>query len=260
MAHFDPAQALDPQLAELRTAIRAAPGQASLRVYLFQLLAVQGQWQKALDALQMAAQLDDKAQPMARAYREAIRCEVLRAEVFAGRRSPNILGEPPPWVGLLVEALRLLGHGDAAAAAALRAQAFDQAPTSAGSLNGEPFEWIADADSRLGPLCELLANGSYYWVPFAAIRSIGFEKPQDLRDLVWSACEITLLGGGTLAGFVPTRYPGSEAGADDLRLARRTEWTDLGDGHASGLGQRMWLADGDQHALLDVRRLQFDAR
>ena len=259
MARFDPARPLDQQLAELRAAIRAAPGQASLRVYLFQLLAVLGQWQKSLDALQMAAQLDDKAQPMARAYREAIRCEVLRAEVFAGRRSPNILGEPPPWMGLLVEALRLLGSGDAAAAAALREQAFEQAPESAGRLNDEPFEWIADADSRLGPVCELLANGNYYWLPFSAISRIGFEAPQDLRDFVWAACEVTLVGGGTLAGFIPTRYPGSEAGDDGLRLARRTEWTDLGNGHASGLGQRMWLADGDEHALLDVRRLQFDA-
>ncbi|MCA0243831.1 MAG: virulence protein SciE type [Proteobacteria bacterium] len=259
MARFDPSRPLDEQLAELRAAIRAAPGQASLRVYLFQLLAVMGQWQKSLDALQMAAQLDDKAQPMARAYREAIRCEVLRAEVFAGRRSPNILGEPPAWMGLLVEALRLLGNGDAAAAAALRAQAFEQAPESAGRLNDEPFEWIADADSRLGPVCELLANGNYYWLPFAAIARIGFEAPQDLRDFVWAACEVTLVGGGTLAGFIPARYPGSEAGDDALRLARRTEWTDLGDGHASGLGQRMWLADGDEQALLDVRRLQLGA-
>lgn len=260
MARFDPTRPLNAQLDELKAAIRAAPGQASLRVYLFQLLAVMGQWQKSLDALQVAAQLDDKAAPMARAYREAIRCEVLRAEVFAGRRSPNILGEPPAWMGLLVEALRLLGSGDAAGAATLRAQAFDAAPESPGRLNDEPFGWIADADSRLGPVCELLANGNYYWVPFTAVRHIGFEKPQDLRDFVWAACEVTLTSGGTLAGFIPTRYPGSEAANDDgLRLARRTDWTDLGNDHAGGLGQRMWLTDGDEVALLDVRRLAFDA-
>lgn len=259
MARFDPTRALEQQLAELKGEIRAAPAQASLRIYLFQLLAVMGQWRKALEALQLAAQLDAKAQPMARTYREAIACEMLRAEVFAGRRSPSILGEPPPWMGLLIQALQLLGQGDAQAAASLRAQAFEQAPTNGGTLDDEAFEWIADADSRLGPVCELLVKGSYYWVPFAAIRSIGFEKPQDLRDFVWTACEVTLSSGGTLAGFIPTRYPGSEEAADGLRLARRTEWTDLGDGHASGLGQRLWLADGEDHALLDVRRLQIDA-
>jgi type VI secretion system protein ImpE len=260
MARFDPTRPLNEQLDELKTAIRAAPGQAALRVYLFQLLAVMGQWQKSLDALQAAAQLDDKAAPMARAYREAIRCEVLRAEVFAGRRSPNILGEPPSWMGWLVEALRRLGQGDAAGAATLRAQAFDDAPETPGRLNDEPFEWIADADSRLGPVCELLANGNYYWVPFSAIRNIGFEKPQDLRDFVWAACEVTLTAGGTLAGFIPTRYAGSEATSDDgLRLAQRTDWTDLDNGHACGLGQRMWLTDGSETALLDVRRLSFEA-
>ncbi|ODU08351.1 MAG: virulence protein SciE type [Rubrivivax sp. SCN 71-131] len=259
MVRFDPNRALDPQLVALKSEIRAAPAEASLRVYLFQLLAVMGQWRKSLEALQLAAQLDPKAQPMARTYREAIACEMLRADVFAGRRSPSILGEPPPWMGLLTQALERLGKGDAGAAAALRSQAFEQAPTSSGTLDDEPFEWIADADSRLGPVCELLVKGSYYWVPFAAIRSIGFEKPQDLRDFVWTACEVTLTSGGTLAGFVPTRYPGSETAADSLRLARRTEWTDLGGEHASGLGQRVWLADGDDHALLDARRLQLDA-
>ncbi|HNT39597.1 MAG TPA: type VI secretion system accessory protein TagJ [Rubrivivax sp.] len=259
MARFDPTRALEQQLAELKGEIRAAPAQASLRIYLFQLLAVMGQWRKALEALQLAAQLDPKAQPMARTYREAIACEMLRADVFAGRRSPSILGEPPPWMGLLTQALVKLGKGDAATAAALRAEAFEQAPTSSGRLDDEPFEWIADADSRLGPVCELLVKGSYYWLPFASIRNIGFEKPQDLRDFVWTACEVTLSSGGTLAGFIPTRYPGSEEAADGLRLARRTEWTDLGDGHASGLGQRLWLADGEDHALLDVRRLQIDA-
>lgn len=259
MVRFDPTRALDLQLGELKNAIRAAPAEASLRVYLFQLLAVMGQWRKALEALQLAAQLDDKAQPMARTYREAIACEMLRAEVFAGRRSPSILGEPPPWMGLLTQALQQLGQGDAAAAAALREQAFEQAPTSGGRLNDEAFAWIADADSRLGPVCELLVKGNYYWVPFAAIRSIGFEKPQDLRDFVWTACEVTLVSGGTLAGFIPTRYPGSEDAADALRLARRSEWRELGDGHASGLGQRVWLVDGEDRALLDVRRLQIDA-
>ena len=31
---------------------------------------------------------------MVQTYREALRCEVHRAEVFAGRKSPLILGEP----------------------------------------------------------------------------------------------------------------------------------------------------------------------
>ena len=159
-------------------------------------------------------------------------------------------------MGWLVDATQRLASGDAAAAAELRAQAFDAAPATAGQLNGEPFEWLADSDSRLGPVCELLVNGAYYWVPFASVKQINFEKPQDLRDFVWAACEVTLVNGGSMSGFIPTRYVGSErSGNDALRLARGTEWTELGADHVAGLGQRMWLTDASEHALLDVRRL-----
>ena len=45
---------------------------------------------------------------MVHAYREAIRCEVLRTEIFAGRRKPLIFGEPPHWMAWLLESLRLM--------------------------------------------------------------------------------------------------------------------------------------------------------
>jgi type VI secretion system protein ImpE len=259
MLKFSHQRPLDEQLAELKEAIRSEPGKLALRVYYFQFLAVLGDWQKSLEQLQLCAQLDIKATPMAKAYREAIQCEVFREEVFAGRKIPNILGEPAPWIGWLVDAMKRLAEGDATAAAELRAQAFDAAPTTSGQINDQNFEWVADSDSRLGPVCELLANGTYYWVPFSSIKQINFEKPQDLRDFVWAACEITLVSGGSMPGFIPTRYVGSaQSGNDSLRLARGTEWSDLYADHVAGIGQRMWLTDSAEYALLDVRRLTLD--
>ncbi|AVS61550.1 virulence protein SciE type [Paracidovorax avenae] len=255
--NFDFKRPLDRQLAELKDAIRAKPQDASLRVFYFQVLAVYGEWQKALDQLQICAQLDRKAEAMARAYREVILCEVARRDVFAGKRTPNIVGEPPEWLGWMVEGLQCLAGGRTAQAAELRAAAFEQAPASAGEIDGEAFEWIADSDARLGPVCELYANGSYYWVPFSSVSQIAFEKPQDLRDLVWSACEVTLQNGGVMHGFIPTRYPGSEtAERDEIRLARATEWRELGDDQATGWGQRVWATDQGDAALLDVRRVK----
>lgn len=91
---FDSHSPLDVQLSRVRDAIREEPARASLRTFYFQLLAVLGDWNKALAQLQVCAQLDPKAVPMAQAYREAMRCELLRSEVFEGRRTPYILGEP----------------------------------------------------------------------------------------------------------------------------------------------------------------------
>lgn len=234
--------------------VRAAPADPKLRTYLFQLLLLEGQWRRALEQLQLCAQLSAKALPMAQVYREAIRCELLRAGVFAGKRAPQCLGEPFEWMGPLVQALQRLAAGDAAGAQVLRESAFAAAPASAGSIDGRDFEWIADADSRLGPTCEAIVNGEYYWIPFARLRTLRIDPPADLRDLVWASAHLTLANGGEHVALIPVRYPGSEAAAaDELKLARRTEWIEAGGDAYTGLGQRMLATDGGEYALLDIR-------
>jgi type VI secretion system protein ImpE len=85
---------IDEALGFLQASVRASPGDAALRVFLFQLLAVLGQWERALAQLTCRRRPAGCGAPMAQMYREALRCESLRAEVFAGRRSPVIFGEP----------------------------------------------------------------------------------------------------------------------------------------------------------------------
>lgn len=252
---------LPQELARVQKEVRAKPADEKLRTYLFQLLAVQGSWQRALEQLQVCAQLSALALPMAHMYREAIRCELFRADVFSGKRAPQVLGEPPGWMGILIESLQRLAAGDATGAASLRAAAFEEAPASPGVIDEKSeFEWIADADSRLGPVCECLVNGQYYWVPFFRIRSLRIDAPADLRDLVWAAGTLALENGGEHIVLIPTRYAGTESSADDtLRLARRTEWKDAGDGAMVGLGQRMFATDAAEFALLDVRRIDIRA-
>src|SRR4051812_30215102 len=169
----DPAAALQ----RLQEQVRARPDDAKLRVFLFQLLAVLGQWERALNQLEVAATLDPSALAMAQTYREAVRCELLRAQVFEGRKSPMVFGEPEPWLAYLIESMLLAGRGQAQEADRLRGRAFEEAPASSGTLNGSPFEWIADADMRLGPVLEAVINGRYYWVPFARLSRIAIEEP-----------------------------------------------------------------------------------
>jgi type VI secretion system protein ImpE len=243
---------------QISAQIRRAPGNAALRVCLFQLLCVQGQWQRALTQLQAAAQLDPAAVPMAQTYREAIRCEMLRAEVFAGRRTPQTIGEPPRWLSLLIEALHLVAIGEEGRAAALRAEAFEAAETTPVEIDGAPSAWIADADSRLGPICEIILNGQYYWLPFSLIGELCFEQPEDLRDLVWTPTRLTLANGGSQVALIPSRYPGSEQD-ERFRLCRQTDWVGIGPDAWKGLGQREWISEAGSHPLLDVRQLRFGA-
>jgi type VI secretion system protein ImpE len=223
-------------------------------------LAVNGDWQRALNQLQVSAQLAAGAIPMAQTYREAIRCEAFRAETFAGKRTPHVLGEPPSWIGLLVESLEKLAHGHVAAAENLRAQAFDQAPAKGGTIDGKAFEWIADADPRLGPVCEAIIDGKYYWVPFERLARVKVEPPADLRDVVWASAELELATGAKQIALLPARYPGTESAEKDaLRLSRMTEWREVGPSTYAGIGQRMWATDAGEFALLDTREIVFSA-
>src|SRR5690606_5313085 len=149
----------DGALRALQAEVRANPSDAKRRVFLFQLLCVLGQWDRALTQLNVAGDLDAGTLGMVQVYREALASEALRAQVFAGQRSPLIFGEPEQWIAMVLEALRLAGNGEYEQSQALREQAFELAPATSGEIDGQPFEWIADADQRLGPMLEAVVNG-----------------------------------------------------------------------------------------------------
>jgi type VI secretion system protein ImpE len=244
-------------LTELQTEVRRNPAEARPRIFLAQLLMVLGQWDRALTQLNVISEMDASAIPMARTYTAAIQCEQLRASILKGERSPLIFGDPEPWLALVVQGLAALAGGRAQQADEIRAEAFETAPASSGSLNGTAFEWIADADSRLGPVLEVLLNGSYYWVPFHRIAAIEFEKPADLRDMVWLPAQFTWANGGEAVGFIPTRYAGTESSSESaLRLARRTDWAQIGTDAFAGLGQRVLATSADEVPILEVRELR----
>jgi type VI secretion system protein ImpE len=169
--------------AELQEQVRANPDNAKYRVFLFQLLVVLGEWDRALTQLNVSGDLDAGTLAMVHMYREALQCEALRGEIFAGRRAPLVFGDPEPWVALLIEALRLTAEGSYAEARQLREQAFEAAPATPGTIDEQQFQWIADSDGRLGPVLEAIVSGRYYWVPFHRIREIHIEEPADLRDI-----------------------------------------------------------------------------
>ena len=248
----------DPQgaLEQLQRQVRSSASDAKLRVFLFQLLCVLGQWQRALTQLQVCGEMDAATLPMVNTYREAVQCETVREAVFAGKTTPIAFGQPQAWVAWLAEALQADARGDGASAARLRAEALDAAPATPGSLNGVAFDWIADADSRLGPVLEAVINGRYCWVPYAAVSKVVIEAPVDLRDLVWAPAHFELRNGGQIVALLPARYPGSGASADGaLQLSRKTEWLALAPDQYRGLGQRVLTTSGLEVGLLEAREI-----
>jgi len=74
VAQGDPAGALEL----LQKRVRERSADPALRVFLFQLLCVLGQWQRALSQLELCGELDAATLPMVNTYREALKCEAVR--------------------------------------------------------------------------------------------------------------------------------------------------------------------------------------
>jgi len=240
----------------LEQAIRSHPADAKLRVFFFQLLALSGQWDRSLTQLRVAVELDALNLLTARMYEAVLACEMFRGQVFAGEQTPLLFGRPDPWMGWLVQANILAARGAYEAAAELRDKALEAAPAIGGAVDEQSFAWLADADSRLGPMLEAVVDGKYYWVPFQAIQSVQITAPKDLCDLVWAPASFTWINQGQSQGFIPTRYPRSEASEQDaVRLARRTEWIEKPAQTYFGLGQRVLATERREYALLSIRRI-----
>ncbi len=105
-------------------------------------------------------------------------------------------------------------------------------------------------------MLEAVINGRYYWVPFARLRTVEMEAPEDLRDVVWMPAHLEFANGGESVALIPTRYPGSEQSADGaVALARKTIWEEVAPDVHCGLGQRVFTTDADEVPIMDLRRI-----
>ena len=124
-------------------------------------------------------------------------------------------------------------------------------------MTAQPFEWIADADSRLGPVVEAMISGRYFWIPVQNIRRIKVEPPTDLRDLVWLPVHFTWTNEGEAVGLIPSRYPGSESsqrqphplGAENRVVGSRPREP------ASGWDSGCCATEESDYPLLDIRQI-----
>ena len=248
---------LDGARAALVETVRSEPTNVQARMFLFQLLAVAGEWDKARRQVSTIAQMSGEAQMLAMAYGQAIDAEVERAQVFAGtaRARQHIAS---PWVEGVIDAIEHFANGRVAEGEAAREAAFDAAPETPGEMDGEAFDWIADADGRFGPCFEVIINGKYGIQAFDQVERITSEGTRDLRDIVWYPVQIAFKSGQSVAAMMPVRYPGSEtAESVPERLGRATSWVDRDWGQV-GVGQHLWsLSNETDRDLLSLRKLSF---
>jgi type VI secretion system protein ImpE len=251
---------LSAAVEEITREVKANPADTSRRVFLFELLCFAGEWERAGRQLDVIGHQGVVGTEIgAQVYRNCLRAELDRARLLRDGLQPHFLAEPPPYVDAHLAAFGRLRAGDPAGARAMLDRAEEERPGLSGSLDGKLFRDFRDYDDFFAPVMEVIVHDKYTWVPYEQIRSVRFEPPAQLRDLVWATADIETTG-QELRALVPVLYAGSGAHPDDLvRLGRATDWRELGPELYAGAGLRVYAADGEEVPALEVRTLEFDA-
>jgi type VI secretion system protein ImpE len=177
-----------------------------------------------------------------------------------------VLGDPPEWLANVVLANAKFAAGENEAGCELRRIALRSARVLPGSLNGEAFEFLMDADARIGPIIEVVLEGRYFWVPVHQIARVEIQPPSDLHDLVWARAQFTWANQGVASGLIPVRYSAlpnpvdvqnGEQEDSQLLLARKTDWSTRGPGVFIGRGQRHLETNRGLTSLYETREIVF---
>lgn len=208
--------------------LRDNPGDSAQRTFLFELLCFAGQYDRAEKQLSVLSQGGKEAQLGATMYYAALHAERERNDLFRNEAFPAT-------------------------------QASDQL---SGTLNGKPFTSFRDADPDIGARLEVYAAGAYLWIPFRHITSISMDSPKHLRDTLWAPAMV--LTGPSFKGtelgqvLIPALYPFSWKDSDEsVWLGRSTVWGADEHGKEYPAGQKVFLVDGEEFPLLEIRTLDF---
>lgn len=236
-------EAIDEQVAK----VKSAPTDRPARFFLFELFLFSGDLDRARKQLDVLRYDDPRHSAAVEQYRSALDAETRRRAVFAGTEQPKVMAAAPEHVRQRLEALPYLARGEHAEARKRLDEANAAVPSLAGTLNGQPFEGLFDADERFATVIEVFGTGGVYtWVPLEQIESITMNPPQAPRDVILRPAHLVLGDGVEGDVLLPGLYPSSHEHADDeVKLGRATEWLGAAGEVTRGAGGKLFLS-GDR--------------
>lgn len=243
--------------------VKAKPAEVGERAFLSELLCFAGDFARADKQLDVLTTQDPKAALPLALFRQIIRAETSRHEVWNAGRVPEFLGEPPAHLSARLRALAELRAGDTASANASLAEAEAATPQVTGEHDGTGFADWRDLDDILGGTLEVLTStGKHFWVPIERVTQIDFHAPERARDLLFRRALLAVKDGPEGEVFIPTLYvppPGVELAAD-LRLGRASDWAGGDGAPVRGIGQRTFLIGDDALGVLDLGSIALAAQ
>lgn len=221
---------LTDAIAALHSHLGGNPRDHKAQTFLFELICFTGDFEKAERQLHALIQDDHPHSESGIArYRGVLKAERARQRSFAEHHYP------PPLV-----------NGFAGAAT--------------GTLNGNPFLTISDADPRIGEKLELFVAGEYLWMSLSDVRRLQLPAPRRLRDLLWLPAEVAAVP--SLQAFVlddvwlPMMAPLTWRHHDEeVKLGRISDWQQDQHGEIAPFGIKTYLVDGLEIPLAEFRDL-----
>ncbi len=244
---------------QLINSVKRYPGDSGLRVLLFQVLSLLGDWEKAQRHIDIIAAQDVKAEAGIMPYKNLLQGERVRQEVYHLERRPEFLPKAPAYAERYFLGLEQLKNNEFESAEEIFELLEGDRPSPAGRLNDRSFVDIRETDSFLSYFLEAFVHERYVWIPFESIREMILPTPESLFDLIWIPAQITAWSGLTLNCFLPVVYPESPFHEDDrIKMGRMTDWRPLGGPFYKGLGQHVFQIGDEDVPLLEIRELMLN--
>ncbi len=251
---------LDDAVAAAAAAVRAQPADLAARVLLAELLLFAGNIERADVILDTANSVDPGAATVLAEFRQLLRAETARRQLYRDGRVPEFLGEPTPTQRASLAALVALRAGDVAGAAREAAALESGRPATAGHAGENRFDDFRDADDVLAGTFEVLTStGKYFWIPTERVRSVTFHAPKRPRDLYLRRASMDVREGPDGEVYLPVLY--ADTGGDatpEQRLGRASDWHELAPGLVRGIGQRTFLVGEEARGMMELAALEFD--
>ena len=250
---------LDDAVAAAQAALRKAPTDLNARVLLGELLAFTGNLERADVVLDAASAIDPSTALVVAEFRQLIRADMARRQLFRDGRVPEFLADPTETQRLQLAALVALRAGDMAEAARQAEAAEAARPRAPGKHGDAAFDDLRDADDLLAGSFEVLTTtGKYFWIPTERVQTLEFHAPKRPRDLLWRRASMSVAAGPDGEVYLPAVYVADDPLTDALRLGRETDWRQADGGPVRGVGQRLFIVGEDAVPMMDLGNFRFD--
>ena len=251
---------LSEAISVIQATLRKSPTNLGARVLLAELLVLSGNLERADVIMDAALAIDPSTALVAAEFRQLLRGETARRQLFSDGRVPEFLSEPTEAQRLQLAALVALRAGDPTGAAHRAMEAEAVRPHVSGRHGDTAFDDFRDADDvTAGSLEILTTTGKYFWIPIERVISAEFHAPVRPRDLIWRRVSMSVADGPDGDVYMPATYVADDPVTEAQRLGRETDWRETDGGLVRGVGQRLFLAGDEGLDVMALTVLRFGA-